>query len=113
MPLDPDAASVLDMVVAGRRIQDFIAGQECSEFSADLKTQSAVIYQIMILGEAAKRVSKEFQARHPEIPWSDISRMRDKLIHHYEGIDPREVWRVVSQDVPELLTILEPLAPEA
>jgi uncharacterized protein with HEPN domain len=111
MPLDPDAASVLDMVVAGRRIQEFIAGQDYSEFSADLKTQSAVIHQITILGEAAKRVSKEFQGRYPEVPWSDISRMRDKLIHHYEGVDPREVWNVASHDVPELLAILEPLAP--
>jgi uncharacterized protein with HEPN domain len=113
MPLDLDAASVLDMVVAGRRIQDFTLGQGYAEFSVDLKTQSAVIHQIMILGEAAKRMSKEFQARHPEVPWSDIGRMRDKLIHHYEGIDPREVWKVASRDVPELLAVLEPLAPEA
>ncbi|HTG35472.1 MAG TPA: DUF86 domain-containing protein [Thermoanaerobaculia bacterium] len=99
------------MIVAGRRIQEFIAGQDFADFSADLKTQSAVILQILILGEAAKRLFKEFQERHSEIPWKDMSRMRDRLIHPYEGTDPREVWQAASRDVPALLAILGPLTP--
>jgi len=111
MPLDRDPATVLDMIVAGRRIQEFIAGQGFDDFSVDLKTQSAVILQILILGEGAKRLSKEFQEHHSEIPWKDISRMRDRLIHPYEGTDPKEVWKAASRDVPDLLARLEPLTP--
>ena len=111
MPLDRDPATVLDMIVAGRLIQEFVAGQDFDEFSIDPKTQSAVILQLLILGEGAKRLSKEFQEQHAEIPWKDISRMRDRLIHHYKGTDPKEVWKAASRDVPTLLAFLEPLAP--
>jgi uncharacterized protein with HEPN domain len=110
MQPDRDAASILDMMVAGRRIQEFTTGQDYTEFSKDLKTQSAVIHQIQILGEAAKRISRDLQARYAQIPWSDIIRMRDKLIHHYEVIDTMEVWKVAARDVPELMVLLKPLA---
>jgi uncharacterized protein with HEPN domain len=106
---DRDPATLLDLVLAGRRIQQFIEGQEFAEFEADLKSQSAVILQILILGEAAKRLSPQFRDQHPEIAWSGMMRMRDKLIHHYESSDPGEVWKTATRDVSHLLTILEPL----
>jgi uncharacterized protein with HEPN domain len=85
MPLDRDPATLLDLVIAGQRIRDFISGQSFADFSADLKTQSAVILQILILGEGARRLSEEARLRIPEIPWSDMIGMRNILIHHYEG----------------------------
>jgi uncharacterized protein with HEPN domain len=111
MPLERDPATLLDMVIAGQRIQEFIAGQGFAEFSADLKTQSAVILQILILGEGAKRLSEALKDRLPEIPWSDMIGMRNILIHRYEGTDLTEVWKAASQDVPRLLALLEPLIP--
>ena len=68
--------------------------------------------QLLILGEAAKRLSSEFQDRHPEIQWSEIMRMRDKLIHHYEEIDLRQVWRAAFEDVPHLLAFLAARIPK-
>jgi len=53
----------------------------------------------------------EFRERHSGIPWTDIIRMRDKLIHHYEAIDLRLVWTTVRKDVPGLLAVLVPLVP--
>lgn len=106
MPLDRDPASVLDMIVAGRRVGEFIQGMGFEEFSTDLKTQSAVLLQLLILGEAAKRLSVDFREKHREIPWSEIMRMRDKLIHHYEEIDLQQVWKAASKDVPGLLLSL-------
>lgn len=111
MPLDRDSATVLDLVLAGRRIGEFIAGQDFTAFSTDPKTQSAVVLQILILGEASRRLSATFRDSHPEVPWSDIIRMRDKLIHHYERIDLGEVWKAATRDVPALLVVLGPLAP--
>ena len=48
---------------------------------------SAVLHQLMILGEAAKRLSDEFRETHDHIPWTDAARMRDRLIYGYDAID--------------------------
>jgi len=50
------------------------------DFLADIKTQSSVLYQLLVVGEAVKRLSREFRAQHPEIPWSLIAGMRDQLM---------------------------------
>lgn len=107
MPLDRDRAVLLDLAVASRRILEFIGDQSFDSFSRDLKTQSAVVLQVLILGEATKRLSPELRSRYPEIPWSDIMRMRDKLIHHYESMDPGEIWQAARKDIPALLDFLE------
>jgi uncharacterized protein with HEPN domain len=111
MPPDRDPATVLDIVIAGRRIGEFVAGQSFENFAADYKTQSAVLLQLLIIGEAAKRLSATFREEHPAIPWSDIMRMRDKLIHHYEDIDLNLIWKAIERNVPDLLAFLEPLLP--
>jgi len=112
MPLDRDRATLLDLAVASKRVLEFIGDQSFDSFSQDLKTQSAVVLQILILGEAAKRLSSEFRNLHPEIPWSDIMRMRDRLIHHYESMDPGEIWQAAIQDIPSLLLFLERIRAE-
>lgn len=87
-------------------------GEDFEAFSADLKTQSAVLHQLMILGEACKRLSREQREQYPEIAWSDIMRMRDKLIHHYEAIDLGLVWIAATREVPELVARLASLVEE-
>ena len=69
------------------------------------------MHQILVLGEAAKRLSSEFRASHPEVPWSNIAGMRDKLIHAYEAVDYDEVWSTATRDIPELLEWVRPLLP--
>lgn len=63
-----DQASLLDIAKAARLTQEFVAEMNQQEFEADQKTQSAVLYQIAILGEAVKRLSPEFRNQHPDIP---------------------------------------------
>lgn len=60
------------------------------EFLTDLKTQSAVLHQLLIVGEAVKRLSPEFRAARREVPWRLIAATRDKLIHSYESVDLEE-----------------------
>ena len=81
-------------------------------FRTDLKTQSAVIHQFLLIGEIAKLLSEDFRKSNPEIPWSAIARMRDKLIHHYRGVDLREIWNAAEQEIPKLLTFLNEKIPE-
>lgn len=106
-----DDATLLDIVQAARLIQRFIQAMTQEAFLTDLKTQSAVLHQITVMGEAVKRLSQAFRERHPILPWSLMAGMRDHLIHGYDVIDLDEVWQTATRDVPEVLITLEPLLP--
>jgi uncharacterized protein with HEPN domain len=106
-----DSASILDIAKSARLVLAFTHEMSQKEFEADLKTQSAVLYQIAILGEAVKRLSESFRNQHPEIPWREVAGMRDKLIHDYEGVDTQRVWLTIQTSIPELLDAIEPLLP--
>ena len=115
MPRDDlprDGAIVLDIVLACRRIRRFAAGFSRETFLADEKTQSAIVHQLQIIGEATKRLTTGFRESHAETPWRDIARMRDRLIHHYDAVDLDEVWKTVETDIPDLLARLEPVVPD-
>jgi uncharacterized protein with HEPN domain len=104
-----DDAWLLDMAMACRSILEFRQGLDREGFLADRKTQSAVIHQLTILGEAAKRVSAALRQTAPDVPWSLVAGMRDHLIHGYQAVDLEEVWRTVDRDVPALIGLLERL----
>ena len=72
-----------------------------------LKTQSAILHQLLVLGEAVKRLSEGFRTSHPAIPWRMIAGMRDQLIHAYDAVDLDEVWKTVSMAIPHLIPPLE------
>jgi uncharacterized protein with HEPN domain len=106
-----DLALVLDILAAARLIVAFTDGFDEMTFQTDLKTQSATVHQLMIIGEAVKQLSDGFRAQHASIPWRDIGRMRDLLIHHYDHVNLHAVWLTVTQDIPSLTASLEPLIP--
>ena len=106
-----DAATLLDIVQAAQLIIEFMQGIDRTAFERDLKTRSAVLHQLMVIGEAVKRLSCELRGRHPEIPWTLIAGMRDRLIHRYDAVDEDEVWKTATVDVPNLLLRVKPLVP--
>lgn len=106
-----DDAIILDVLGAARLALDFVRGIQQADFAADQKTQSAVLHQLLVLGEAVKRLSPEFCNSHPELPWRAMAGMRDKLIHHYEIVDLDEVWATVVRNLPQVVAVLEPLGP--
>jgi uncharacterized protein with HEPN domain len=89
-----------------RRITRFI-GSGKETFMASEELQDAVIRNIEVIGEAAKRVSGEARGRLASLDWKSICGMRDVLIHDYIGVDLEEVWNVASARIPELQAILE------
>lgn len=82
------------------------------DFSKNKVFQDGFIRQLEIIGEAAKRLSKNFRNSHSDIPWDDICGMRDKLIHDYFGVDLKAVWQAVKEDVPDLKKKLEEIVKE-
>ena len=108
-----DDATLLDIATAARLVLEFTEGMDQAYFLDDIKTQSSVLHQLMVLGEAVKRLSDGFRARHPEIPWTLMAGMRNKLIHGYDIVDLEEVWRTANRDIPDLLQWLEPHLPKA
>ena len=106
-----DVTVLLDIVQAAHLVLAFKEGMDKVAFDADLKTQSAILHQLMVIGEAVKRLSPEFRTSHADIPWSAIAGMRDHLIHGYDMVDLEEVWKTATLDVPSLLVELEPLVP--
>ena len=107
-----DDATLLDILRAAQLAVAFKGDLDKPAFLNDLKTQSAVLHQLLVLGEAVKRLSEGFRTSHPAIPWRMIAGMRDKLIHAYDAVDLDEVWKTVDIDLPHLITLLEPLEPQ-
>jgi uncharacterized protein with HEPN domain len=63
----------------------------------------AVCRNLEIIGEAAGKISREFRAANPQIPWRQMISARNILIHNYDGVDPEIVWGIVERDIPSLL----------
>ncbi len=69
------------------------------------QAQDAIVRNIEIIGEAANRIEKmapDFTAHHPQLPWTEMRRMRNKMIHNYFDVDWKIVWSTVINDLPRL-----------
>ena len=84
------------------QIDKFVGTMALEEFKADEKTSSAVVRKLEIIGEATKNVPKEIRQKYKELPWSDMARMRDKIIHSYFVVDYEVVWKTIKERLPEI-----------
>ena len=81
-------------------IEAFVGQMSKDDFLKDRKTQSAVVRQIEIIGEAIKYLPVELKATYLHVPWKEIAGMRDVIIHEYFGVDTDLVWNAIKNDVP-------------
>ena len=102
-----DADYLGDVLEAILRIQSYTLAMEWEDFLSDHKTQDAVVRNLEIIGEAVKNLSPEFTQINPQVPWKDLSGVRDKLIHHYFGVNYEIVWQIVQEDLPALSNQIE------
>lgn len=106
-----ETALLLDILMAARSIKAFMHEVSEEEFLQNRYHQSAVIREIIVIGEAARQLSEDFRNAHPTLPWRKIIGMRNYLIHQYFSIDLGIVWEVVTTDLEQLIAYLEPLVP--
>ena len=98
---------ILDIIDAIETIFEFIGTMNYEEFAKDKKTLSAVIWKFEIIGEATKNISNEIFLKYNNIPWAEMARMRDRLIHGYESIKPEIIWKTIKDDLPNLIDKLK------
>jgi uncharacterized protein with HEPN domain len=109
--MDSDPASVLDIVIACRRLKRFVAGRSRDDLDGDELLQYAALHATALIGEAASRLSLEFRQNHAEIPWRDIIGTRNRIIHGYDQVKLDVVWAIATEKITLLLENLEPLLP--
>ena len=90
---------ILDSI---RAIEKFSENLKKEKLKSDRLRQSAVVREIEIIGEAVKNISESLKNKHREIEWKEIAGTRDKMIHHYFGIDLNIVWDIIKINLPDL-----------
>jgi uncharacterized protein with HEPN domain len=81
-------------------------------FLGDLKTRDAVIRNLEVIGEASKNIKDDFREQFQEVPWKEMSGVRDKLIHHYFGVNFEVVWTIIQDELPGLKNNLNTILKE-
>jgi len=72
------------------------------QFRADIRTQDAILRNLEIIGEATKQLSPDLRDRYPDVPWKGMAGIRDRLIHHYFGVNLDIVWDIAAVELPML-----------
>lgn len=102
-----DALYIADIIEAIGDIESFTKDMTFETFANDSKTVHAVVRCIEIIGEAAVHLSDQYRTDHPDVPWTDIIGMRNKMIHEYFGIDREILWKTITEDIPTLTQLLQ------
>ena len=98
----PEKLYLLDILEAANAVRRFCEPVNEDEFLQDELRQSAVLQKLIVIGEAAARLSMLFQAEHPEIEWEDIIGFRNIAVHECFAVIWQIVWATAILDVPEL-----------
>lgn len=102
-----DIEFLSDIEEAIRRIEIYIEKTNYDEFLEDIKTQDAVVRNLEIIGEATKNISNDFREKYSQIPWKKLAGVRDRLIHHYFGVNYDIVWVIAKEELPEIVSQIE------
>ncbi|MDR0692795.1 MAG: DUF86 domain-containing protein [Prevotellaceae bacterium] len=89
-----------DLLFAIDRVFEYTKGHDFTSFKKDYKTVDAVIRNLEIIGEAAKNIPSGIKEHHPEVPWSEMYLLWNKISHEYFGIDYEIIWDIIINYLP-------------
>ena len=95
-----------DIIESTDAISSFIAGIERSSFAGNDLVRSAVLQKLIVIGEAAAHLPKDFRELHTDVEWRDIVAFRNIAVHAYFSVDWDIVWVTATRDVPELRRLI-------
>lgn len=95
-----------DIADAIESIEEFIIDMDYEEFLLDKKTNFAAVRSLEIIGEATKNIPDSVRDKYPHVPWKDMAGTREKMIHHYFGVDLKVVWKTITEDIPSLKPLI-------
>lgn len=104
MRLRPEEERLRLLAIAERisLVRGWVEGMSEDDFIADRMVRDASALSLPVIGETARRLLEETKAAAPEIPWSAVVSLRNRIAHGYETVDHRLVWRVLTDDLPDL-----------
>ena len=106
-----DISSLIDIREAIDLALKFAEGFDFDQFLRDERTSWAVYSQIIVIGEAANRLTADFRRQFPVVSWKKVISMRHHLIHGYDEINWQTVWETLTGDLPKLKAAITPLIP--
>src|SRR5688572_11879543 len=96
-----DQILIEHILESATRIEKFIAGMNYQEFASDEKTLSAVVHELIIIGEATSHLSEQYQEKYHTIPFHEVTGMRNRIVHEYWAVDEEVVWKTCTEDIPQ------------
>jgi len=98
-----DLQFLLDMLQSAELIIEYIDQCSKDEFLETIQLQDAVIRRLLVIAEAARRISETTRQTLSTIPWQEINGMRNRLVHEYDDVNLNIVWDVVQNEIPILI----------
>ena len=113
MSAKTDADLLHDMLKHAEHALSFTQDRTVEDLGNDLEFSFALQHCLMVIGEAASRVSDRTKERLPTIAWREIIGMRQWIVHRYDRVDDMILWKAATEDLEELIQqILQYLPPE-
>jgi uncharacterized protein with HEPN domain len=100
-----------DVYLSIEKIERYINSFTMDNFKVDDKTVDAVVRNLEIIGEAVRQIPSAFKEKHSNVPWNQISGLRNRIVHDYFGLDLEMIWHIVTFDLPELKNKIGKMTP--
>ena len=111
-----DDSRVRHMLDAMERVIELSKGLEREQLRRHEGTTEMILFNLMVLGEAANNITREFAAKNPDVDWKGLAGVRHKIVHDYADIDYDTIWDILQNDIPDEYTkvkeIVATLPPE-
>ncbi|MEI6430138.1 MAG: DUF86 domain-containing protein [Pseudanabaena sp. ELA607] len=98
-----------DILEQAEEILAFADGLDYEAFCADAKTVKAILYDLAVIGEAARSLLPDIQDVYPELPWDEMRAMQNLIVHEYFRVNLRIAWTTIAEDLPPLIEQVQEL----